>query len=261
MHMRRTHQKLLASLLLCGVLAGGAGLAEPVQPVFQVLPARAVSFQKRINEAAEENEDTIGWIFIDGLDIDYPVLQAQDNDYYLDRGADGSSFWHGCVYADYRNTFNEGYYTPRNITLYAHNKDDHQYFANLRDYRLLETARPNPYIYFSTKDGDEVYKVFAAFYAETQLNYNTANPSDDLMAQLIAEVKKRSEITFDVPVDSSDQLLTLSTCCYRYTYANGQARTDQRFVVMARKLRAGESVDDKVSMWQNPNPKAPQFRN
>lgn len=250
-------KKRIAALLLCGVLSGGVGLSLPEpEPVWEVLPARAVSFQKRINEAAEENQDVVGWIFIDGLDIDYPVLQAQDNEYYLDRGTDGSSFWHGCVYADYRITFNEGCGLPRNVTLYAHNKDDHLYFADLRDYRLLETARENPYIYFSTKDGDQVYKVFAAFYSEAQLGYNTTNPSD----KLIAEAKKRSQIIFDVDADTTDQLLTLSTCCYRYTYENGENRTDQRFVVMARRLREGESPEDTVTMRQNPNPKEPQFR-
>lgn len=252
----------LAGFLLCSFLLGAVspvGYGE--MPVEKVSPVKAISFQKDLDEAAQENPDAIGWLYIENKDLDHPVFQAQDNDYYLDRGEDKESFWHGCIYADYRNSFNEGYYEPRNITLYAHNKDDRTYFSTLLDYRLLDQAKKSPYIYFTTQDGDAVYKVFAAFYTEAQLNYNTARPTDRLFTQLVQEAKKRSQITFDVDVSTSDQLLTLSTCCYKYSYPGGGTRTDQRFVVMARRLRQGESVNDPVNMWVNPNPKAPQFKN
>ena len=56
------------------------------------------------------NEDVVAWIYCPGTKINYPVLQAEDNDYYLYRLLDGAENINGSIFMDYRNAsdFSDG---------------------------------------------------------------------------------------------------------------------------------------------------------
>ena len=120
-------------------------------------------------------------------------------------------------------------------------------FAQLTGYHHLSVAQDNPYIYYSTANDDMTFKIFACFYTELDFNYISSAGGQ----AIIDEAIRRSRHKFNVDVNSSDKILTLSTC----TRAYGQT-SNQRFVVMARLLRPGESVTP-YSITANYNHKQP----
>ncbi len=122
-------------------------------------------------------------------------------------------------------------------------------FAQLTGYHWLSMAQSYPYFYYSTAEGGQfTVKIFACFYTELAFIYNGPEGNMDY---IIKEAQRRSRHTFDVDVNSSDKIVTLSTC----TRAYGQT-SNQRFVVMGRLLRPGETVGP-VAISANLNHKQP----
>ena len=225
---------------------------EPSQPEQDTLD--------KITAAQAQNSDVIGWLTVPNTTIDAEVLQkVGDNVYYERRDITGKYNWYGCYYADGGNTFGTRNDLTKNTIIYGHNMEDKANglkFAQLMHYLDVDWASKNPYIYFSTPEDDMVFQVYAVFYTDTNFQYHLENPDDATFANIIKEAKLRSELNYDVDVTTGDKILTLSTCTYKY---GGPSNQNQRFVVQARLLRAGEEIKDTVSVTKNPNPKAPQF--
>ena len=104
-----------------------------------------------------------GWITIDGTDLNYPVVQCEDNDYYLTRNFYGKKERHGVPYVDYRNDIKE---LDFNTILYGHNmKSDNQMFSELEKYHEGTEARTyyrkHPIISFDTVYEKLNWKIFA----------------------------------------------------------------------------------------------------
>lgn len=239
--------------------------------------------QIRIADYREVNPDVAGWLTVPGTNIHEPVmLSAKSNNYYVQRDWRGTNYpnitWQNwdqypatATYADRRVQFGKGWKnnTSRNIVLYGHNWNNlrdplkignvegYTMFAQLPSYTSKKFASKNPYIYFSTGEYEGVWKVFSVAYCEvkTSFIYNSPNPSKEAFGKLIEEWQSRSMYNFNVDVNDKDRLLTLSTCTRQY--ANMGDR--QRFVVVARLLRDGESEKDAVAVEVNEKMKKPQF--
>ena len=123
-----------------------------------------------------------------------------------------------------------------------------QMFESLLSYHYTSWAEQYPYIYYSTPSEEMAFVIFACFYTEGSDWYINAEGNID---GVISGAQSRSRHNFGVDVNSSDKLLTLSTCT-RY-YGNTD---NQRFVVMARLLRPGEEMGP-VSVTYNPNHQQP----
>lgn len=245
------------------------------------LPSKKHPYSK-IKEKIEKhnniNEDVVGWLKIPGTNIDEPILFTDENNtYYEKRDWQGINYPDNnyknykitATFADYRTKFGETWKsTSRNTVLYGHNwtnlrdpldignKDKHKMFAQLPSYVDKKFASEHPYIYYSTGENEGIWKVFAVAYCELNKNffYNRPNPSKEAFQELIDEWKDRTMFDFNVDVDTSDRLLTLSTCTRAYNMGN-----QQRFVVVARLLRPGESEKDTVKVTVNKDMKQPQF--
>lgn len=91
-----------AGIVLCAVLFclwhNRTALAE--QRVERALSVTVSQPEPRL--AQEDNTETGAWITVPGTNIDAPVQQASDNDYYLRRDTAGNADVHGCVFADYK---------------------------------------------------------------------------------------------------------------------------------------------------------------
>ncbi|MBQ4100259.1 MAG: class B sortase [Oscillospiraceae bacterium] len=212
---------------------------------------------ENLNKYYKNNSDVVAWIKIGNSKINFPVVQYSDNDYYLRRGYDKNYNFQGVIWADYRNTVTNRKYLAPNTVIYGHNTSDNaktgKMFAQLMNYTNIEFAKANPVIELSSFTDGMRWQVFAAFYTDTNFYYIDTHPSKATMNTLISEAISRSEFDFGVPVTSSDKIITLSTCTYKYG-----KREDQRFVVMAKLLGANESpIANEVVA--NPNPKPPQF--
>ncbi len=207
-----------------------------------------------------QNNDLVGWVQIEDTNIDYPVVQAEDNDYYLRRGFDGTYTRYGTIFMDYTSFVREDT-ESRNIVLYGHNmKDDSTMFGQLPRYRALDYYKEHPIVTFNTLYYNSEWKIFAvmttnAFKEQDNghvFEYRQANFVDDNeFNAFINECRLRSNINTTVDVLPTDTILTLQTCVYEFSEA--------RFVVMARKVRPGEeSKVDTAGATYNENAKYPQ---
>lgn len=206
-----------------------------------------------------QNKDFVGLLNIPLLNSsDMKVVQCDDNDTYLDKNFNGDYSVYGTLFVDYRNTIDS---LDDNTVIYGHRMGDGQIFGNLPYYKEIDNYKKCPTLKFNTIYEDGAYKIFAAFIInvrDSQDNgytfpYRTLNfPSDNKFNEFIEDVKARSYFVNDsVDIQPGDKLLTLSTCCYEFD--------DARFVVMARKVRDGESDEVDVStVKKNENQKFPQ---
>lgn len=205
----------------------------------------------------EKNSDTIGWLKVDGTDIDEAVVQASNNDYYLRRTYLKQNSFNGCYYADFRTYFGSLSEMSKNVVIYGHSMDDDpngDRFSQLKRYMDIEYCRENPYIYFITPDSSQmVWQIFAVFTTEVSFNYINPNPSNAEFLNIVTEARKRSDLNFDVDVGVNDHILTLSTCIY----TRPENRSNYRYVVMAKLLSDTSNLPETVKVEVNPSPKAP----
>lgn len=209
---------------------------------------------KRAEKLLEQNPDTVGYISVPGTEVDNPVVQTVDNDYYLHIGFDGQDYRAGTVFMDWRDVFSwkESEHSE-NIVLYGHNMADNTMFGSLRRYRQdLEFYKESPIVKFSSNYKDYSYVIFGLVITSG----DAVPPSDDLYADpmtwegfpywnmeelddkkhfnyYVDTIKKMNMIDNKIDVEFGDDLLTLSTC-----YSD---EDNSRFLIVARRLRDDET--------------------
>ena len=210
------------------------------------------------------NSDVKGWLCIPGTNINYPVLWADDVMYYLDKNIYKQYSKDGVIYAGPTVRFGNSDDISRNTVLFGHNWTNYTatpfigraadiMFGQLPSFHYINFCRSTPYIHYSTEAQSMTWKVFAVFYTEESFNYIASDPGTSGLQYIINEAKARSLHDFNVDVNASDKILTLSTCTRAYGQTN-----QQRFVVMARLMRPGETISE-VSITPNPDFKRPQL--
>ena len=215
----------------------------------------------------EINPDTVGWVRIEGTNIDLPVVQRTSpdgNDVYLKVAFDGSSNKAGTIFLDFRNTLGADKRSD-NLILYGHNQRDKTMFGDLANYKKdVAYYSQHPVIQFSSNYRTDTYKIFAYFVTPT-LASQTADgvifdyqnrllfKTEEKFNDFIDNVMLRTQIITAVDVQYGDEFLTLSTCSNEFS--------NSRFVVFARKVRDGESPEVDVSQaYLNPNAKEPDWK-
>lgn len=173
-----------------------------------------------------ENEDIIAWISIPDTDIDYPILQASDNEYYLNRNLDGSKGRPACIFLDCYNDckFNDGLsvvygHNMRNGTMFGTLKDfqDADYFAEHRSLKLyLPNETKNYQIVIASVFSDDY--LFADDLTLGQDGRYIFQGMKENEASLFIEKlrkyrDKKANYVADYEVKEEDKLLVLSTCC------------------------------------------------
>lgn len=204
------------------------------------------------------NKDISGWISIPGLEINLPIAKGKDNNYYLRRNIYGKWTNYGVPFFDYRMTDLKN--LPRNTVVYGHNMHyDDLIFGMMENYREISGFKQAPVIECNTIYADYKWLVYAAFITNStesqdngyMLQYNFLDISQNKFDEYIKEIDKRKFYTTGVDIQSTDKILTLSTCCYDFDGA--------RLVIIARLQRDGESLSvDTSKAVKNENPKYPQ---
>ena len=169
------------------------------------------------------NPDVLGWISIPGTQLDYPVLQSEDNQYYLTHTWEKQRNSAGSVFLECQLS---GDFSEFNTILYGHNMKNGSMFGSLRQYRTQSHYEANPHIYMTDGETIRRYEIFAAFEAEVtgytyRLDINTPEKKQALLDYSLA----RSVIDAEAVPTPEDAVITLSTCT-----GNGY---DTRWVVQA----------------------------
>lgn len=204
----------------------GADSALPDNIPDQVNSSGKREAKARYMSLLEINEDVVGWISVPDTVIDYPVVQAGDNDYYLRRDIHRKGARAGTIFMDYRSD-KQG--KGKNIILYGHHMRNGSMFKDLVKYKQEEFFQENDYIRFDTLFDEIKWEVFSVYITEADFPYTqTTFASDEEYLDFLDKIKGRSIFDKDMELSKEDQILTLSTCTYEYD--------DARFVVHARRV-------------------------
>lgn len=199
--------------------AQGIGVAKPV-----IMDKYAALY--------EENNDLAGWLTIEGMTIDYPVMQCEDDEYYLHHDYYGNNSNYGCLYVRGTADINM---PDTNFVIYGHNMKDGAMFGDLDLYREESFYREHSTISFDTLYEERSYEIVAVFLSQIY------DPEEDVFkyyqfyhAETQEEfdyfynnIKEASLYDTGVTAEFGDTFLTLSTCAYHVR--------DGRLVVVAKR--------------------------
>lgn len=164
------------------------------------------------NDLLAKNSDTVGWIQVQGTNINYPIVQTTNNDYYLNHAFDKTENKAGWVYMDYRNNavdFNQ------NTIIYAHSRYNGTMFGSLKNIlnNSWYTNKENHVIRLSTPTENTMWQVFSVYAIAKESYYITPSFSTtESYQEFLNTIKGRSEVDFSGTVSIGDKVLTLSTC-------------------------------------------------
>lgn len=227
--------------------------------------------QERFLPILEKNPDTVGWITIANKEgkaiVDHPIVQCDDNKYYLTHSFEKKYSRSGAIYADFHDPITAER-QPANIVLYGHNMlDNVTMFSPLINYCTYKKSdrsdmsyyKEYPTITISTLYDTSTYKIFAGMLTNCEevagevfdyhLVHNFASKAE--FEDYCGKILDRSNFfNPDADLQYGDELVTLSTCIYGY---NNSA--DTRWVIFGRKVREGESETvDVEKAYVNPDP-------
>lgn len=227
---------LIASLCVLAVYIIGDLRDAKTEDDIKGLKGNDVKVPEVLDEYAglyAENSDTIGWLKIDGMTIDYVVMQAPDEiNKYLRHDFYGKDSTRGCLFVDeYCDIFNSD-----NIIIYGHNMKDGSMFGTLDSYADESFYAEHKIIRFDTIYEKHSYEVVAAISTsipakdEDVFRYYeyTSSNDEETFLDYADFIEKNKLYDTGVEINPGDKLLTLSTCAYH--------TTDGRFVVVARQI-------------------------
>lgn len=165
----------------------------------------------------EINPDIVAWIFLEGTDINYPVVQGPDNSYYLNRLFDGSINGAGSIFMDYRN---QGDLTDRNTVFYGHHMNNGSMFAQITKYRDQAFYEAHPTCLIMTPGGNYRLEFFAGYV--TDMNdqaWKLQFGSEEEFSLWLEQTAARSDFAGPVIPTAQDRVVTFSTCTYEYNDA------------------------------------------
>jgi len=165
----------------------------------------------RVQSLLRENGDTIGWIDVPGTEVQYPVVQSKDNEYYLKRSFQKKRNVSGAIFLDCWNSY---LLTDFNSVIYGHNMKDGSMFAFLRQYKKRAYADEHLIIEITLPKKKLVYQVFSAYTAEgADIDFRGQScVSVEERSAFIRQIRNRSAIGSALPVSGEERLLTLATC-------------------------------------------------
>ena len=164
------------------------------------------------DELKKINSNTKGWIQVNGTNINYPFVQANDNKYYLTHSFDKSYNNAGWIFLDYRNDINN---LSKNTIIYAHGRLDTTMFGSLKN--ILKSGwlnNTNNYVVkLSTETENTLWQVFSVYHIPTTSDYIKVDfSSSEEFSTWTTMLISRSAYNFNTSVSENDNVLTLSTC-------------------------------------------------
>ncbi len=158
------------------------------------------------------NDDVVAWIKIDDTYINYPILQAETDEYYIRKDIYEKYSVSGSIFLD---SSADSKFLDDNTSIYGHNMKNERMFADLHKIKN-GTLGTDVNVKIYTKDTSKIYKVFSAYVTEPDDNIIKKNFTDEAEKEsYIKTVLKKSNIKFDINEDNinyEDNIITLITC-------------------------------------------------
>ena len=187
----------------------------------------------QLEELQKENQEIIGWIEIEGTNINYPVCQAEDNSYYLTHNYKKEKATTGALFLDKDFDLNK---PSTNYLIYGHRNKQGIMFEDLIKYSNEDFYKEHKEIKFTTTKEDSEYEIIAVFFSRVYYKdeqnvfryYQFVNAENETeYNEYISNCKKASIYDTGATAEYGQQLITLSTCEY--------SQEDGRFAIVAKK--------------------------
>lgn len=196
-----------------------------------------IEFKEKIKEydfdkLKKINSDVVGFIEVDNTYVSYPIVKSDNNSYYLNHSFEKEINAMGSIFLDYRNDLDN---LSKNNIIYGHGRLDNTMFGSLNN--LLDSSnldsKESYYITLSTPNSIMTFKIFSVYTIPKEGYYiKTYFSSNKYFKEFLETIMKRSIYNFNTDVNTSDKILTLSTCKDNF---------GKRVVVHAKLLKKEET--------------------
>lgn len=164
---------------------------------------------------ASINSDYKFWINVEGTNIDYPVVQGSDNDFYLNHDFNKNYLPAGSIFLDYRNNFE----TDSNSVIYGHHMRNSTMFGQMEKFKDKDFFENNKIISIKTDSTTYEYEIFAIGIYDADFGYNDVSFSDgEDFNNFLNKILSNAMYSRNI-VSQHDKIITLSTCSYEYDNA------------------------------------------
>ena len=153
------------------------------------------------------------WIEIPNTKINYPVVQTEDNEYYLKHNFKNESNMSGTIFVDYRNNIDE----DKNIILYGHNMRNGSMFNNITKFKEDSFFNDNDTINIIRNNTLYQYEIFSVYVEdESKVTLDTEFIDDEAFVKYVSNEGSKSMYNKDITISKEDKIITLVTCSYEY---------------------------------------------
>lgn len=191
------------------VLAEALPAATPA-PTAEPSPTPEPLIQMDFAPLLEINGDAVGWIYSEGTAIDYPIVQGDDNVFYLDHLFSGKWGFAGTIFMDYDNMPD---FSDYNTVVYGHHLKNGEMFASIDNYGDQEYYEEHPVMYLYTPAGDYEVELFSGYARDASPMPHDFDTPEEYLAY-IDEITALSDFTAEVTVGPDDRIISLVTCAY-----------------------------------------------
>lgn len=215
-----TNYVILALLLFC-LMLGSYALLDTAMVNEETNTTEFAAYRPSEDDALtfedfkKLNEDTIGWLDVYGTNVNYPLVQGEDNKYYIDHSAKGTYSGAGAIFLDYRN---DPKFTDFNSIVYGHHMAEHAMFGDLDKFKEKNFFDTHEYgsLYLDRREGQKQYGLeFFAFieaeaYDSSMYDLDVSDRQQE--TEYLQYLKDHSIYWRDIPVGADDQIVLLYTC-------------------------------------------------
>lgn len=189
------------------------------------VPSEEPKFQVNFNELKKINSDVVGWIVIEGTQINYPIVRGSNNTFYLNHSYDKTWNSYGSIFMDYESSSD---FSSYNTFIYGHHTRNGSMFGELYKYMDAEYYENHKLFYLYTPKSNYEAQIFSAYVdSTTSDSYNQFFSSEKEYAKYIKMIKDKSNYETDVNVDfSRDKIITLYSC----SHESSRQKTDRYFI-------------------------------
>ncbi|WP_332649638.1 class B sortase [Lysinibacillus sp. 54212] len=186
--------------------------------------AKEYAVRERFQELLRLNERIVGWIALNGTKLDNPIMHAEDNEFYLHHNYLDEENRAGSIFMDFRNDFKElGIHT----ILYGHVMRNESMFGGLSNFSDQTYAEEHAVISFDILYTSYELYILTAYKTTTDFYYIETDFTEESYGDFLNDITSRSEISMPIKVNTTDRIVTLSTCTI-------SPNDNERFVVHAK---------------------------
>lgn len=163
-----------------------------------------------------ENPDIIAWLYSENTPINYPIVQAEDNQYYLRRLTDGSYNTNGTLFMDFRDAAD---FSGFNTIIYGHRMRSKAMFGTLPGYLEQDYYSEHPVMYLLTPDASYRLDIVSSFILRSDSDIYAPMDTNEAKKEFLDKIATDSAFKPNIEFGTDDRFVCLSTCTYEFENA------------------------------------------